>query len=86
MVAPGYLVSILPWASSIVGRCAAFTHDLLCILAGVIKPFNKQTTNLEIVLALRPSLLVLYLMLRKEQPLIVGSPIFASSASAEYSA
>jgi hypothetical protein len=83
VAAQGYLVSILAWASSIVGRCAGFTHDLLCKLAGVIKPVNKQTTNLEVFLAIHRSLLVLYLVLRKEQSLIVASPISASSASAE---
>jgi hypothetical protein len=58
-------------------------NDLLFKLANVIKPLSKQTTNLEVFLAIHQILLVFNLLLRKEQSLIVASPIYASSASAE---
>jgi hypothetical protein len=79
----GYPVSVLAWASSMCWPLLWIYNDLLFKLANVIKPLSKQTTNLEVFLAIHQILLVFNLLLRKEQSLIVASPIYASSASAE---
>jgi hypothetical protein len=69
-----------------VGHCAGFTNGLLFKLASVIKPVSIHTTNLEVILAMYRSLLLLYPVLRKLFSFAVESLIYASSASAEYSA